>query len=134
MNNNLVFILIFVYIHRLKRYQHYFLLVIIASHKNNLSSFTHSEFEFTYPPHRLSILLGNSDLLRGPVGETSLLTGEGKRIGIGSCLAAVSTIVCTAEGCNDLTSPAPRFLRGCVRLGGHEFVDSPDKSSFSNPK
>ena len=71
--------------------------------------------------------------MRRSVGETSPMTGEGNELGIGSTCAAVLTIVCTTEGFTDSTSPARRFLRGCVGLGD-DFVDSPDESSFSNTR
>ena len=71
--------------------------------------------------------------MRGSVGDISPMTGEENGIGIGSTRVAVSTIVCTTEGCTDATSPARRFLRGCTKFGGHELVDSPDEPSLPYP-
>ena len=46
----------------------------------------------------------------------------------------MSAIDFTTEGCSDSMSTTLLFLLGCIKFGGHEFVDSPDKSSLSNPK
>ena len=62
------------------------------------------------------------------------MIGEEKLFAIGSTRVAVSTIVCTTEGCIDSMSPTRRFLRGGAKFGGHELVDSPDESSLSCPE
>ena len=59
------------------------------------------------------------------------MIGDGKSFSMGSTRSAVSTIVCTTEGCIDSISPTRRFLRGGAKFGEHELVDSPDESSLS---
>ena len=71
--------------------------------------------------------------MRGSVGDTSPMTGEGNGFGIGSTRVAVSIIVCTTEGCTDATSPARRLLDDSVKFVGHELVDSPDESLLLYP-
>ena len=74
-------------------------------------------------------VLWSAGRIRGSVGDTCPMIGEGKSFAIGSTRVAVSTIVCTTEGCIDSMSPTRRFLRGGAKFGGHEVVESPDESS-----
>ena len=56
--------------------------------------------------------LRSAGRMRGSVGDTCPMIGEGNSFSIGSTCDAVSTIVCNIEGCTDSTSPARRFFRG----------------------
>ena len=78
-------------------------------------------------------VLGSAGRIRGSVGDTCPMIGEGKWFAIGSTRVAVSTIVCTTEVCIDSMSPTRRFLRGGAKFGGHEVLESPDESSLSYP-
>ena len=71
--------------------------------------------------------------MRGSVGDTSPMIGEGNGLGMGSTRVAVSTIVLTTDGRTDATSSARRFLRGWRKFGWQELVDSSEESSLSYP-
>ena len=78
-------------------------------------------------------VLWSAGRIRGSVGDTCPMIGEGKSFAIGSTRVAVSAKVCTTEGCIDSMSPTRRLLRGGAKFGGHEVVESPEESSLSYP-
>ena len=84
----------------------YQVLIIQSFHKS--SSSIMSSFD----------VLWSAGRIRGSVGDTCPMIADGKSFSMGSTRDAVSTIVCTTEGCIDSISPTRRFLRGGAKFGG----------------